>query len=376
MVVGLLAIAGVARMMMSPGGEPEVQTAQTDPNAAAPAVEPLAPLSAAPIGAGGATPFAAPATAVAAGSTQCTACNATSADNADERDCGGTRSSWREAPAPAPAPVPAAPEPPKPDPAIAAAAERLDVARAKIASNVLDPALGDLRQIVKDFPGSAAAADASFMTAELLEKMGRLDDAMAAHVEFDNRFPSDKRAAASRLRLAELMLRSKQPNKDNAAREILAKLISAYPGTPQALQGLQMKIRIDGDRRQRELDPVLNVQVPAVLPTLRTLTEQFPTDSSSMAAFNRLAGLYEDIDQYERAAQALTALATNFPNNSVDAWFRAGETVRAAAEGHGEGARRVREESRRARRNTATRSGSCSGSRDQEQEPRRHEVKP
>jgi tetratricopeptide (TPR) repeat protein len=86
-----------------------------------------------------------------------------------------------------------------------------------------------------------------------------------------------------------------------------------------------MKIRIDGERRQRELDPVLNVQVPAVLPTLRTLTDQFPTDPSSMAAFNRLAGFYEDIDQYERAAQALTALATNFPSNTVDAWFRAGE---------------------------------------------------
>jgi len=223
------------------------------------------------------------------------------------------------------APVAAAPEPPKPDPAIAAANERLEVARAKIASNVLDPALGDLRQIVKEFPGTPAAADAMYMTAELLEKMGRIDDAMAAHVEFENRLPTDKRAAASRLRLAELMLRSKQPNKDNAARDILAKLITSYPGTPQALQGLQLKIRIDGERRGRELDPVLNMQVPPVLPTLRALTEQFPTEPSSMAAFNRLASLYEDIDQYERAAQALTALATNFPNNTVDAWFRAGE---------------------------------------------------
>src|SRR4029453_10537511 len=78
-----------------------------------------------------------------------------------------------------PAPVPAAPEPPKPDPAIAAANERLELARAKIASNVLEPALGDLRQIVKEFPGTPAAADASYMTAELLEKMGRIDDAMA-----------------------------------------------------------------------------------------------------------------------------------------------------------------------------------------------------
>jgi TolA-binding protein len=224
----------------------------------------------------------------------------------------------------APAPPPP-PEPPKPDPAIVAANERLEVARAKIASNVLEPALGDLRQIIADYPGSAAAADASYLSADVLEKLGRVDDAMAAHVEFENRFPSDRRGAASRLRLAELMSRSKQPNRDAATRDILGKLIAAYPGTPQALQGLQMKIRIDGERRPREMDPVLGVQVPAVLPTLRTLTEQFPTDPSALTAFNRLAGLYEDIDQYERAAQALTALATNFPNNTVDAWFRAGE---------------------------------------------------
>jgi TolA-binding protein len=218
-----------------------------------------------------------------------------------------------------------APEPPKPDPAVVAANERLDVARAKIANNVLEPALGDLRGIMADYPGSAAAADAAYLTAEVLEKLGRVDDAMAAHVEFENRFPSDRRAAASRLRLAELMSRSRQPNRDTAVRDILAKLIAAHPGTPQALQALQMKIRIDGDRRQREQDPVLGTQVAAVLPTLRTLTEQFPNDPASLTAFNRLADLYEDMNQYERAAQALTALATNFPNNSVDAWFRAGE---------------------------------------------------
>jgi len=44
-----------------------------------------------------------------------------------------------------------------------------------------------------------------------------------------------------------------------------------------------------------------------------------------MAAFNRLGELYSDLDQYERAAQAWTALGTNFPNNPYDAWFRAGE---------------------------------------------------
>ena len=60
------------------------------------------------------------------------------------------------------------------------------------------------------------------------------------------------------------------------------------------------------------MDPVLGVQVPHVLPTLRALTEHFPTSPDAMAAFNRLGELYSDLDQYERAAQAWTALAQTF----------------------------------------------------------------
>jgi len=308
--IGVVAIVAVSRMAMSRREEP--------PPPVEAALEPIG--ASATADAAALVSFAAPATAaipvitsIAPATTTAPSTNATPGVPAVVANPVATAK-----------PVPVA-EPPKPDPAIAAAAERLDVAKAKISHNVLEPALADLKQIVTDFPGSAAAAEASFTTADVLEKLGRVDDAMGAHVEFANRFPNDRRVPASKLRLAELMSRSKQPNKDNATRDILAQLISAYPATPQALQALQMKIRLDGERRQREMDPVLNIQVPAVLPTLRTLTEQFPTDPSAMAAFSRLAGLYEDLNQWERAAQAWSTLATNFPNNSQDAWFRAGE---------------------------------------------------
>lgn len=206
-----------------------------------------------------------------------------------------------------------------------AANERIEIARAKMANNLLEPALADVRQIIADFPGMAAAAEASFMSAEIFEKMGRTDDAMAAHIEFSKRFPTDRRMAASQLRLAELTARSKRPDRDTATRDILSGIIRNYPGTPQSLQALQTKIRIDGDRRQRELDPVLGVQVPAVVPTLRAFTEQFPKSTLAVGIFHRLAEAYIDLNQFERAAQALTDLATNFPNNPHDAWFRAGE---------------------------------------------------
>ncbi len=206
-----------------------------------------------------------------------------------------------------------------------AAAERLDIAQAKIANNLLDLAIADLQQIVQDYPTTRAAADAGFLGASLLEQLGRADDAMAAHLEFGRRFRSDPRVADSKLRLADLTLRSRRPNRELAARDVLSEIVRESPRTPQALQALNAKMKIENDRRLRERDPVLGIDVPAVLVTERTLTEQFPTHPSTMIALNRLAGRYMEINQYQHAAQALSDLATRFPTNGVDAWFRLGE---------------------------------------------------
>ncbi len=210
--------------------------------------------------------------------------------------------------------------------AAAAAAERVEIARAKMANNLLEPALGDFRQIIAEFPGSAAAAEAAFLIAEVFEKQGRMDDAMAAHIEFGRRYLIESADGGQPVaaRRADAALEA-AGSRDGDAGHPRQRSSARIRGTPQAFQALQMKIRIDGERRQRELDPVLNIQVPAVVPTLRELTEQFPTTPGTQAAFLRLAEAYQDLRQYERAAQALSALATNFPTNAGDAWFRAGE---------------------------------------------------
>jgi hypothetical protein len=44
-----------------------------------------------------------------------------------------------------------------------------------------------------------------------------------------------------------------------------------------------------------------------------------------MAEWSRLAAMYADLDQHELAAAAYTNLATRFPSNPYDAWFRVGE---------------------------------------------------
>lgn len=206
-----------------------------------------------------------------------------------------------------------------------AASERFEVAKAKIASNLHDQAIGDLRQIVIDYPTSKIAADAALLVAEELEKVGRPADAMAAHVEFANRFRSDARLPQSQLQLATLTLRSRQSDREATARAIYSTIARDYPRTPSALTALQRKLQLETSNRQKEDDPVLGMQVPVALPTLRTIAEQFPDAPGTMLVLNRLAQLYMDLDQYVRAATTLTELATRFPANPHDAWFRLGE---------------------------------------------------
>jgi TolA-binding protein len=205
------------------------------------------------------------------------------------------------------------------------ARERLEIARAKVNNQLLDPALADLRQLIVDFPATAAAAEAGFMAADLLEKLGRTDEAMAAHVEFEKRFPNDPRVPSGRLKLAELTARSGRGDRELAARQILSEIIVAYPRTAHAQAALQMKLKLEQGKRQKERDPVLGIDVPIVLPTLRTIAEQFPSTAMAMLALSRLADLYGDLDRWEHAAQAYTQLAATFPDNPNDAWFRAAE---------------------------------------------------
>jgi serine/threonine protein kinase/outer membrane protein assembly factor BamD (BamD/ComL family) len=215
--------------------------------------------------------------------------------------------------------------PPARSPA-AEAQQRLDIAKAKIANNLNDQALADLRGIVSDYGTSPVAAEASLLSADLLEKMNRIDDAMAALVEFDSRFAGDRRVAESKLRRAVMLGRTRQPKADVLARTLLAEVVRDFPGTPQSLQALAIKMKVETDRRElREIDPVLKVEVPAVMVTLRTITEQFPTHPQAVVAYNRLATMYADMNKWAEAAQVLEAMGANHQGNPMEVWFRLGE---------------------------------------------------
>jgi tetratricopeptide (TPR) repeat protein len=149
---------------------------------------------------------------------------------------------------------------------------------------------------------------------------------MAAYVEVESRFKGDARAADAKLRRAGLLARSRQPRAELQSRDLLNEVARDFPGTPQANAALQTKLKIETDRRDlREIDPVLKVEVPAVMVTLRTFIEQFPTSPQTMPVLNRLATMLSSMNRHAEAAEALEQLGERFEGNPMNVWFRLGE---------------------------------------------------
>jgi serine/threonine protein kinase/TolA-binding protein len=205
------------------------------------------------------------------------------------------------------------------------AAQLLDVAKAKLANNLSQQALADLRQIIIDFPGSRTAAEAAFLAGEIHEKSGRIDDAMAAYVEFESRFGADRRVADAKLRRSAILGRQRQPQAQAQALQLLNDVARDFPGTPQAQMALQNKLRIETERRElRAVDPVSKQEGPAEIPTLRAIIEQFPDTPQSTAARNRLAMTFSQLNRHAEAAEVMEDIGAR-GQTPPDFYFRLGE---------------------------------------------------
>lgn len=205
------------------------------------------------------------------------------------------------------------------------AARLLEVAKAKLANNLNEQPLNDLRQIIIDFPGPGPAAEAAFMAAEIHEKSGRPEDAMAAYMEFESRFSGDRRIADAKLRRSTILGRQRQAKAQAMTLQLLVEVARDFPGTPQAQIALQNTLKIEGDRRDlRGVDPVTKLDVPAFVVTLRQVIQQFPDAPQALAARNRLAIAFSEMNRPAEAAAVLEDLAMR-GDNPMDVWFRLGE---------------------------------------------------
>ncbi len=315
--------AAVGALIATRGGSEQADNAGQPPVQPQPGQLQPAPVPAAPVDAANATPPSATAPPAAGSATpQPPGATAPQLSASPAPKPGGGAAIGGAKPPSKSVPLTSLPTPVSRD---SEAAQRLEVAKAKLANNLNDQALNDLRQIIIDFPNTAPAAEAAFLSADVHEKTGRTDDALAAFVEFESRFGRDRRAAESKLRRAQILLRRPGVPSQLQAREIFNQVAREHPGTPHAQIALQSKLRMETERKNlREMDPVMNIQVPASVVTLRQIIEQFPESPQALGARNRLSLELVELNRFAEAAQVLEEIGAR-NEGAGEVWWRLAE---------------------------------------------------
>jgi len=205
------------------------------------------------------------------------------------------------------------------------AATLFKTAQAKIDAHLLDQALDDLKRAVTSYANSPTAPAAQLLIGQVYEQQNRLDDAQAAYIELRSHYSTSPAAADATYLLAELVLRGKRPDRESAARSLYGEVADQFPTSGRAPLALSKKATLEDKAKIRTLDPDLQTSVPASLVTYRMLVGAYPSSPQAEPAYEKLAERYEDVRQFALAAGAFEQLATRFPMNRRDAAWRAGE---------------------------------------------------
>ena len=203
-------------------------------------------------------------------------------------------------------------------------AEPIRVARAKFDAKLYDQALADLKSALSQNATSPSAPAAQLLVARVYERQDRIPDALAAYVELRSKYTSSAEAAEGTVSMADLTLRSKQDDRESAARTLYADVVTNYAKSQWAPRALVKRAALEERMKVRMVDPELG-SVPAAILSYRALVTDYPAADGVEPALDKLADWYEDAKRYELAAKTLEDLATKFPQNTRDAAWRAGE---------------------------------------------------
>jgi tetratricopeptide (TPR) repeat protein/predicted Ser/Thr protein kinase len=203
-------------------------------------------------------------------------------------------------------------------------AEPIRVARAKFDAKLYDQALADLKSALAQSPTSPSAPAAQLLVARVYERQERIPDALAAYVELRSKYTPSAEAAEGTVSMADLVLRSKQDDKESAARTLYSDVVTTYATSVWAPRALVRRAALEARMKVRVVDPELG-SIPAAMISYRALVMDYPTAEGVEPALDKLAEWFEDGHRYELAARTLEDLATRFPQNTRDAAWRAAE---------------------------------------------------
>ena len=205
------------------------------------------------------------------------------------------------------------------------AEQELRIARAKVDAKLFEQALVTLQGIAAKEGAGEAATEAYFLMASVHERQGRIEDAMATHLEFAHRYREDARAPEALFLMAQNTLRTKRATKEADACELLGTLASSYPQSSWAPRALMMRGELEERQQLYQRDDVLATSVPSALITYRQVVTQYGTASVAETALWKLGQLYAGAKQYRLAAGAFADLAERYPGTRFDAWYAAAE---------------------------------------------------
>jgi serine/threonine protein kinase/outer membrane protein assembly factor BamD (BamD/ComL family) len=205
------------------------------------------------------------------------------------------------------------------------AEQELRIAQAKVDAKLFEQALVTLQGITAKEGVGEAATGAYFLMASVHERQGRIEDAMATHLEFAHRYREDARAPEALFLMAQNTLRTKRGTKEADARELLGTLASSYPQSSWAPRALMMRGELEERQQLYRRDDVLATSVPSALITYRQVVTQYGTAAATETALWKLGQLYVGAKQYRLAAGAFADLAERFPGTQFDAWYAAAD---------------------------------------------------
>lgn len=205
----------------------------------------------------------------------------------------------------------------------AAAAAEIEDVRGQLAAGQYGQAIVALNSFIERNPAHRLTPEAYMLLGQAYESSKRDDEAVRAYASLVERFTTSPRAAEALFRQAQRVMASRQPQREQAARQMYAQVADQYPKSDWAPRALVARAEIEERMRERVMDQAVGAYVPFVFPTYRALAERYPAFSEN--ALWKMSEILEDLNRYPLQAEALADLTTRFPETKHDAAWKLGE---------------------------------------------------
>jgi serine/threonine protein kinase/TolA-binding protein len=205
----------------------------------------------------------------------------------------------------------------------AAIAAEIEDVRGQLAAGQNGQAIVALNSFIERNPAHRLTPDAYMLLGQAYEASKRDDEALRAYAAVADRFKTSPRAAEALFRQAQRVMASRQPQREQVARQTYGQVADQYPKSDWAPRALILRAEIEERMRERVMDQTVGANVPLAFPTYRALAERYPVMSEN--ALWKMSEILEDLNRYPLQAQALDDLTTRFPETKHDAAWKLGE---------------------------------------------------